>query len=94
MLLLKVDLLKRNPNYRKLFTAQMISYLGSMMTYMAVPYQIYELTKSSFWVGILGTMQLLPLLIFGLIGGVYADRFERKKILISAEVYLPIAALG
>lgn len=94
MLLLKVDLLKRNPNYRKLFTAQMISYLGSMMTYMAVPYQIYELTKSSFWVGILGTMQLLPLLIFGLIGGVYADRFERKKILISAEVYLAVAALG
>ncbi len=94
MLLLKVDLLKRNPNYRKLYTAQMISYLGSMMTYMAVPYQIYELTKSSFWVGILGTMQLLPLLIFGLIGGVYADRFERKKILISAELYLALAALG
>ncbi len=91
---LKIDLLKRNKNYRKLYTAQMISYLGSMMTYMAVPYQIYELTKSSFWVGILGTMQLLPLLIFGLIGGVYADRFERKKILVTAEMYLAIAALG
>ncbi len=91
---LKTDLLRRNKNYRKLFTAQMISYLGSMMTYMAVPYQIYELTKSSFWVGILGTLQLLPLLIFGLIGGVYADKFERKKILITAEVYLAVAALG
>jgi MFS family permease len=76
---LKTDLLRRNKNYRKLYTAQMISYLGSMMTYMAVPYQIYELTKSSFWVGILGTLQLLPLLIFGLIGGVYADKFERRK---------------
>lgn len=91
---LKIDLLKRNKNFRKLYLAQMISYLGSMMTYMAVPYQIYELTKSSFWVGILGTMQLLPLLIFGLIGGVYADRFERKKILITAETYLAISALG
>ncbi len=91
---LKTDLLRRNKNYQKLFTAQMISYLGSMMTYMAVPYQIYELTKSSFWVGILGTLQLLPLLVFGLIGGVFADKFERKKILITAEVYLAIAALG
>ena len=93
-LFLKTDLLKRNKNYRKLYTAQMVSYLGSMMTYMAVPYQIYELTKSSFWVGILGTMQLLPLLIFGLIGGVYADRLERKKILITAEIYLSLAALA
>jgi MFS family permease len=93
-LFLKIDLLQRNKNYRKLYMAQMISYLGSMMTYMAVPYQIYEITKSSFWVGILGTVQLLPLFIFGLIGGVYADRFERKKILITAEMYLAVAAIG
>jgi len=87
------SLIRKNKNYRWLYTGQIISFFGSMMTYMAVPYQIYALTKSSFWVGLLGTMQLIPLLVFGLIGGVYADRFERKKILIVSEIILSLGAL-
>ncbi|MCC2678462.1 MAG: transporter [Pseudobdellovibrio sp.] len=62
------------------------------MTYVAIPYQIYDLTKSSFWVGILGSIQLVPLLIFGLMGGVVADSMNRRKIIIRAEILLAIAS--
>ena len=41
---IKLGLLKTNRNYRYLYLAQFISYIGSMMTYVAIPYQIYELT--------------------------------------------------
>lgn len=91
---IRLSLLRTNPNYRNLYLAQFISYIGSMMTYVAIPYQIYELTKSSFWVGILGSIQLVPLLIFGLMGGVTADSMNRKKIIITAEVFLALASLG
>jgi MFS family permease len=63
-----------------------------MMTYVAIPYQIYDLTKSSFWVGILGSIQLVPLLIFGLMGGVVADSMNRRKIIIRAEMALAVAS--
>ena len=92
-MLINLSVLKHNKNYRRLYTAQFISYLGSMMTYVAIPYQIYELTKSSFWVGILGSIQLVPLLIFGLWGGVVADSMNRRKIVIIAECFLALAAL-
>jgi MFS family permease len=91
-MLINLGLLKTNPNYRKLYLAQFISYLGSMMTYVAIPYQIYDLTKSSFWVGILGSIQLVPLLIFGLMGGVVADSINRRKIIIRAELALAVAS--
>lgn len=91
---IKLSLLKTNRNYRNLYLAQFISYIGSMMTYVAIPYQIYELTKSSFWVGLLGSVQLVPLLVFGLMGGAIADSMNRKKIIITAEVFLALASLG
>jgi MFS family permease len=65
-----------------------------MITYVAVPYQVYELTKSSFLVGLLGTVQLVPLLIFGLVGGTVADTMERRKLLLLAEALLSLGALG
>lgn len=91
---IRLGLLKNNRNFRYLYLAQFISYIGSMMTYVAIPYQIYELTHSSFWVGILGSIQLVPLLVFGLMGGVTADSMNRKKIIISAEILLALASLG
>ena len=91
-MLINLSLLKTNPNYRKLYTAQFVSYLGSMMTYVAIPYQIYQLTQSSFWVGILGSIQLIPLLVFGLMGGVVADSMNRRKIIMRAEIFLSLAS--
>jgi len=80
-------------DYRLLFFSQMISTLGSMMTYMAIPYQVYILTKSSFLVGMLGVVQLTPILVFGLIGGSVADHMDRKKLLIYSEIIMALCAL-
>jgi MFS family permease len=91
-LLLDVTPLRRHRDFRRLFCGQLISTFGSMITSVAVPYQIYLLTHSSFWVGLLGTVQLVPLLIFGLWGGAYADAVDRRRLLLGAEVALALGS--
>lgn len=77
--------LKTNREYRLLFLGQMISFLGSMISYVAVPYQVYELTKDNALVGFVSIAQLVPLLLFGILGGTYADRLNRRRLLLTAE---------
>ena len=84
--------LKNSRNYRYLYTGQVISFLGSMISYTALPYQIYQLTKSSFLVGMVGTVQLVPLLLTGLYGGALADSMDRRKMLIIAEFLMCLAS--
>ena len=52
-----------------------------MITMVALPYQIKELTGSYLAVGAIGAVELIPLIIFGLYGGVLADRYDRKKLI-------------
>src|ERR1041384_5921261 len=75
-------------DYRLLYTGQLISAFGSMITYVAVPYQVFAITHSSFMVGMLGAVQLVPLLLFALWGGAYADAMDRRKLLIISELLL------
>ena len=77
---------KKYPNYRWLYLGQVISFFGSMITYVAVPYQMYEITKSNSHVGLLGIVQLIPLVIFGFWGGALADSFSRRKLVIVSEL--------
>ena len=93
-MLLDISPLRLYRDYRLLFFGQMISFLGSMISYVAVPYQVFELTKSSLAVGLLGTVQLVPLLVFSLIGGSYADRLDRRKLLLVSELLLCLGVLG
>jgi hypothetical protein len=51
----------RHRDYRLLYTAQFVSFLGTMITYVALPYQMYRLTGSSLAVGLLGLAELVPL---------------------------------
>src|SRR6185369_872532 len=92
-MLLDVTPLRRHRDFRLLFFGQFVSYFGSMITYVAVPYQVYQLTASSLAVGLLGTVQLVPLLLFGLWGGAYADAMDRRRLLIGAEVLLALVSL-
>jgi MFS family permease len=87
-MLLDVAPLRRHADFRRLFLGQLISVFGNMITFVAVPYQVYELTKSSVAVGLLGAAQLVPLLLFGLWGGAYADAMDRRRLLIGAELAL------
>jgi len=73
--------LRKSRDFRNLWAAGLISYLGSMITYVAVPFQIKELTDSYVAVAFSGLIQIVPLIIFGLYGGVLADSFDRKKLI-------------
>jgi len=70
------------PAYRRLFVGQAVSFVGFQVTAVAVPVQVYEITRSSFWVGVLGLVGLLPLIVFGLWGGAVADAVDRRKLLL------------
>lgn len=89
-----LSLLSRNRNYRLMFIGQFISYFGTMITATAMPYQIYHQTNSTLMVGLLSLAQLLPLLITALLGGVLADHYDRRKILIMAGILLAIASFA
>jgi MFS family permease len=77
--------LRNNRDFRLLFTGQMISVLGSMVSYVAVPYQVYQLSRSNALVGALGVAQFVPVLIFGLLGGAFADRVNRRRLMLACE---------
>ncbi|QDK38700.1 MFS transporter [Bdellovibrio sp. NC01] len=91
---INISPLKKYRDYRLLFFGQMISFLGSMVSYVAIPYQVYELTKDNWLVGMLGIVQLLPVLIFGILGGTFADRLDRRKLLVFSEILLSILIFG
>jgi MFS family permease len=89
--LIDFSLLKKNRDFRLLYTGQFISFIGTMMTSVALPYQIYHLTQSTVMVGLLSLVQLLPLLITALLGGVFSDRYNRKALLLLSELLLAVA---
>ncbi|CAB4554259.1 unannotated protein [freshwater metagenome] len=83
----RIDLtpLKKYPDFRNLWASGLITYLGSMITYVAVPFQIKELTNSYIAVGLSGVIEIVPLILFGLYGGVLADYVDRKKMIWATE---------
>jgi MFS family permease len=72
----------RNPAYRRLFGGVAATMLGQQMTLVAVPYQVYQLTKSSLLVGVTSVVALVPLIVFGLLGGAIADAMDRRRLML------------
>lgn len=93
-MLLDIGPLRRNVAFRRLFASQFISGLGTMVSYVAVPWQIYELTRSNAQVGLLGIVQLVPVVVCGLLGGAVADRMDRKSLLIGSEALMALCLAG
>jgi len=77
--------LKKYRELRLLFTSGVITRLGSMVTYVALPFQIKDLTNSYIAVGLMGAAQIIPLILFSLYGGVLADSLDRKKMIFITE---------
>jgi MFS family permease len=86
--------LRRHRDFRALFAAQFVSFLGSMVTYVALPYQMFQLTGSSLAVGLLGLAELLPLLLTAFVGGALADTMDRRKMILITEVGLALGSGG
>lgn len=78
----------RNRDYALLFWGQLISAAGTQMQIVAVSWQVYLLTHSAVALGLIGLVQAVPRLIFSLVGGVFADVFDRRKMLIVIEILL------
>ncbi len=84
----------RHKNFRRLFLGQLISAFGTQMTAVIVPFQVYFITNSTFYTGLVSGVEFIFIFFSSLLGGVLADRFEKKKILILAEIGLSIVPLG
>jgi MFS family permease len=80
--------LRRHHDYRLLYVSQFVSFLGSMFTYVALPYQVYQLTRSSLAVGLLGLAELFPLLLTAFVGGALADAVDRRRLVIATDIGL------
>lgn len=80
---LTVDItpLKVSRDYRLLFFGQLISFFGTMMSFVAINWQMYELTQSSAMVGYIALAEFFPMFILAFVGGAIADAFDRRKIL-------------
>ena len=86
--------LRSSRDFRLLFVASGVTYLGGMMTYVAVPLQLYRLTGSNFAVGAMGLVELGPMVVCGLYGGALADHYERRRILVVAALAQVLLTAG
>ena len=84
----------RRRDFRLLYAAQSVSFLGTMVTYVALPWQMYVLTQSSFAVGALGVVELVPLLLTAFVGGALADWMDRRRLVIATELGLMAGCLA
>ena len=82
---LDVALLRRRRDFGLLTAGQVVSQVGSMMTFVALPVQCYAQTHSTLLVGLLGAVEFVPILCLALVGGAMADGFDRRRLLLGAE---------
>jgi MFS family permease len=84
--------LRENPDYRRWWLGYSISFTGTQLTQFAIPFQVYQLTKSSLAVGVVGIVVVVPLIVMGLLGGAIADAMDRRKLtLVTSSALLVLA---
>jgi len=84
--------LRESQEFRRLWTGQAITFTGTQITNVAVPVQVYAMTHSSFAVGALGFVALIPLIFSGLVGSTLVDAFDRRKIAIATASLFVVAS--
>jgi MFS family permease len=83
----------RRPAYRRLWASTVVTSIGSQLTAVAVPKQIFDDTGSSAWVGVSGAVALVPLVVFGLWGGSIADAVDRRTLLIVTNAGIAVTSM-
>ncbi|MGQ5634616.1 MULTISPECIES: MFS transporter [unclassified Streptomyces] len=83
----------RIPAYRRLWTSTIVTAVGSQLTAVAVPKQIYDVTHSSAWVGYASLAGLVPMVAFALWGGAVADTVDRRKLLLVTNCGIAVTSL-
>ncbi|MDB5114360.1 MAG: hypothetical protein JWL78_1430 [Chloroflexi bacterium] len=85
--------LRASRDFRLLWSGQLVSTMGRQVTAVAVPYQVYQLTGSTLAVGLLGLVQMVPLILCSLIGGAVADAVDRRRLLLASNSLLALCSL-
>jgi predicted MFS family arabinose efflux permease len=93
-LLIDLTPLRRSRDLRCLVLGELASVLGTQLTTVAVPYQVYELTHSSLYVGLASLAQLFPLVAGALLGGSAVDAVDRRRLLMVAQVFMACCSAG
>jgi MFS family permease len=86
--------LRGHPAFRRLWLGTAASTFGGQLAVVAVLYQVWELTRSPFWVGAIGLAEGLPMIAFGLLGGSLADRVDRRRLVLVTSSIAAVAATG
>jgi len=89
-----VSPLRHSRDFRRLWSGQTISAMGSQLTLVALAYQTFHLTHSTFMVGLLGFVGLIPLLAGALWGGTLADAWDRRRVLTLTQTAMAVAVGG
>jgi MFS family permease len=86
--------LRDSPAYRALWLGQIVSLTGSQMRIVAVAWQVFQITGSNVAVGMIGVVEVVPLIIFSILGGSIADRMDRRKLMARAQVGLMVSSVA
>ena len=79
-------------DFRLLWFGSFVSQMGTQMQVVAVTWQLYQITHSPISLGFLGLAQFIPVLLFSMVGGVAADRVNRKKLLVFSQLFLALTS--
>src|SRR3954452_10143808 len=74
--------LRVSKDFRRLWFGQAVSSIGTMISMAALPFQGFHETGSSFAVGFLGLAELVPILLFALVGGAFADSIHKRRLIL------------
>ncbi|MFJ3640382.1 MFS transporter [Streptomyces sp. NPDC090108] len=83
----------RIPAFRRLWSSTIVTAVGSQLTAVAVPKQIYDITHSSAWVGYASLVGLVPMVVFALWGGAIADTVDRRRLLLITNAGIAVTSL-
>jgi MFS family permease len=86
--------LRTSRDFRLLFGGRAVSFAGTMITFVAVPFQVFRLTHSSLAVGLLGIAELVPMLALAFVGGALADARDRRRMVQLTELGLAAASVA
>src|SRR3954463_4889599 len=84
--------LRESRELRSLVLGNFVSGMGTQASLVALPYQLYVQTKSPFLTGLLGAAELGPLIVMPLLGGAWADRFDRRRLLLIDQIGLVLVS--
>jgi MFS family permease len=93
-ILLDTAPLRYDRDYRWLWGGQVVSGIGNQITRLALPFQVYSLTGSTLAIAALTVFQLIPILLFALVGGSLADAVDRRRLLLVTQTGLALCSLA